>query len=36
MEPQQIVTIDAIRFQKLLSDFKLAQLFNELGWIRPI
>ena len=26
------MTIDAIRFQKLLSDFKLAQLFNELGW----
>lgn len=29
------MTIDAARFQKLLSEFKLAQLFNELGWERP-
>jgi hypothetical protein len=26
------MTIDAARFQKLLNDFKLEQLFNELGW----
>lgn len=26
------MTIDAARFQKLLSEFKLDQLFNELGW----
>ena len=26
------MTIDAARFQKLLTDFKLEQLFNELGW----
>ena len=26
------MTIDASRFQRLLSDFKLGQLFNELGW----
>jgi len=26
------MTIDAVRFQKLLSEFKLDQLFNELGW----
>lgn len=26
------MTIDAERFQRLLSNFKLAQLFNELGW----
>lgn len=26
------MTIDAARFQKLLSGFKLEQLFNELGW----
>ena len=29
------MTIDAARFQKLLSEFKLEQLFNELGWERP-
>ena len=29
------MTIDAARFQKLLDDFKLEQLFNELGWERP-
>ena len=29
------MTIDAARFQKLLSEFKLDQLFNELGWDRP-
>jgi len=29
------MTIDAARFQKLLSEFKLAKLFNELGWDRP-
>ncbi len=28
------MTIDAARFQKLLNDFKLEQLFNELGWDR--
>ncbi|MDP2828586.1 MAG: hypothetical protein Q8O37_08260, partial [Sulfuricellaceae bacterium] len=28
------MTIDATRFQKLLNDFKLEQLFNELGWDR--
>lgn len=28
------MTIDATRFQKLLSEFKLEQLFNELGWDR--
>ena len=27
--------IDAARFQKLLGEFKLEQLFNELGWERP-
>lgn len=27
--------IDAARFQKLLSEFKLEQLFNELGWDHP-
>lgn len=26
------MAIDAARFQKLLNDFKLEQLFNELGW----
>ncbi|MDP2783501.1 MAG: Eco57I restriction-modification methylase domain-containing protein [Sulfurimicrobium sp.] len=26
------MTIDAARFQKLLNDFKLEQLFNEFGW----
>lgn len=26
------MTIDAARFSKLLNDFKLEQLFNELGW----
>lgn len=26
---------DAARFQKLLGEFKLEQLFNELGWERP-
>lgn len=26
------MTLDSARFQKLLNDFKLAQLFNELGW----
>jgi hypothetical protein len=29
------MTIDGARFQKLLSEFKLEQLFNELGWDRP-
>lgn len=29
------MTIEAARFQKLLSEFKLEQLFNELGWERP-
>lgn len=29
------MAIDAVRFQKLLSEFKLEQLFNELGWDRP-
>ena len=29
------MTIDAARFQKLLSECKLEQLFNELGWERP-
>ena len=29
------MTIDAARFQKLLGEFKLDQLFNELGWDRP-
>lgn len=29
------MTIDAARFQKLLGEFKLEQLFNELGWERP-
>lgn len=29
------MSIDAARFQKLLSEFKLVQLFNELGWERP-
>jgi len=29
------MTIDAARFQKLLSEFKLEQLFNELGWDKP-
>ena len=28
------MTIDAARFQTLLNDFKLEQLFNELGWDR--
>lgn len=28
------MTIDAARFQKLLNDFKLEQLFNEFGWDR--
>ncbi|MHB1359802.1 MAG: Eco57I restriction-modification methylase domain-containing protein [Rhodocyclaceae bacterium] len=28
------MTIDAARFQKLLNDLKLEQLFNELGWDR--
>lgn len=28
------MSIDAARFQKLLSEFKLEQLFNELGWER--
>ena len=28
------MTIDAARFQKLLGEFKLEQLFNELGWDR--
>ncbi|WP_064037653.1 Eco57I restriction-modification methylase domain-containing protein [Methylomonas methanica] len=28
------MTIDPSRFQKLLNDFKLEQLFNELGWDR--
>ena len=26
------MTLDAVRFQKLLDDCKLGQLFNELGW----
>ncbi|EEE01746.1 MULTISPECIES: Eco57I restriction-modification methylase domain-containing protein [Burkholderia cepacia complex] len=30
------MTIDATRFQKLLGEFKLEQLFNELGWDRPL
>jgi len=29
------MTLDAARFQKLLGEFKLEQLFNELGWDRP-
>ncbi|MGD9888447.1 MAG: hypothetical protein AB7S56_04165 [Halothiobacillaceae bacterium] len=29
------MTIDAARFQKLLGEIKLEQLFNELGWERP-
>ncbi|MDS4057967.1 MAG: SAM-dependent methyltransferase, partial [Candidatus Contendobacter sp.] len=29
------MTIDAARFQKLLNEFKLGPLFNELGWDRP-
>ncbi|HSD38716.1 MAG TPA: hypothetical protein VLC92_14485 [Rhodocyclaceae bacterium] len=29
------MTIDSARFQKLLSEIKLDQLFNELGWDRP-
>lgn len=29
------MTIDTARFQKLLTEFKLEQLFNELGWERP-
>ena len=29
------MTIDATRFHKLLGEFKLGQLFNELGWERP-
>lgn len=29
------MTINASRFQKLLSEFKLDILFNELGWERP-
>jgi len=29
------MTPDAARFQKLLGEFKLEQLFNELGWERP-
>lgn len=29
------MTIEATRFQKLLGEFKLEQLFNELGWERP-
>lgn len=29
------MTIDAARFHKLLGEFKLEQLFNELGWERP-
>ena len=29
------MTLDAARFQKLLGEFKLEQLFNELGWERP-
>lgn len=29
------MTIEANRFQKLLSEFRLEQLFNELGWERP-
>ena len=29
------MTLDAARFQKLLSEFKLELLFNELGWDRP-
>jgi hypothetical protein len=28
------MTIDSARFQKLLGEFKLEQLFNELGWDR--
>jgi len=28
------MTIDAARFQQLLNDFKLEQLFNEFGWDR--
>lgn len=28
------MTIDSARFQKLLSEFKLEQLFNEFGWER--
>ncbi|MCQ4349027.1 BREX-1 system adenine-specific DNA-methyltransferase PglX [Pseudomonas stutzeri] len=28
------MTLDATRFQKLLGEFKLEQLFNELGWER--
>jgi len=29
------MTLDAARFQKLLGEFKLEALFNELGWERP-
>ena len=29
------MTLDAARFQLLLADFALPQLFNELGWDRP-
>lgn len=29
------MNIDATRFQQLLSQFKLPQLFNELGWDQP-
>ncbi|MFO1422920.1 MAG: DUF559 domain-containing protein [Candidatus Competibacteraceae bacterium] len=29
------MTLDAARFQKLLGEFKLGPLFNELGWDRP-
>src|ERR1039457_988202 len=28
------MTIDSAQFQKLLGEFKLEQLFNELGWDR--
>ena len=29
------MNIDATRFQQLLGQFKLPQLFNELGWDQP-
>lgn len=29
------MTLDAARFQQLLGQFKLEQLFNELGWDKP-
>lgn len=33
-EKEHKMTIDVARFQKLLGEFKLEQLFNELGWDR--